>query len=377
MGIFLITTLQAYSTYYIEPKRTSSTYEKMERIKIAIASFVNVQKRYPCPSNPALDTSDPNFGLEDCTLANAVNAIGTCHGGACKVAGARVTPASTAPNPDFVLIGAVPYKTILCGGYACTSTNASDFGIPFAMDDIQDGWGTQMTYAVSGYQVMSATFDSSFGTIGIQKEDGGSLIHPTNGAHYAIISHGLRGTGGYTINGRIKKPCASGSALEMQNCDGDAFFLNGLKRMSDEATFFSDIVTFQTYTLSSLWDYSTVATHENDVYNLNGGNVGIGIAAPAERLDVNGAIKGLTLKTNTICDIVGTNCFDPSVLGGPTGSVCTAPSGHISLVTGIQNNTVGCSAAIPLPVVLAGQSCALGSYAVGINSLGQIICRAP
>ena len=383
MGMFMITGLQSYAVYYVEPKRTSSTYEKMERIKTSISSFVNIQKRYPCPSDPALGVNDPNFGLENCTLAAAVNVAPDCTGAGdvCKIAGARVTPASASGQPDFVLIGGVPFKTILCAGYDCTTATASDNGInTITADDIQDGWGSQMTYAVSGYMVMSASFDASYGSIGIQKEDGGSLISPANGAHYAIVSHGSRGMGAYTVDGKIKTPCTAGSPLEQENCDrDDAIFLNGLKSAADEATYFTDIIAFQTYTLSSIWDYSTVSGNENDVYNLNAGNVGIGIATPTEKLEVNGAIKGDIFKADQICDMTGMDCFDPSVLGGAVGSTCPpAAAGFIKLVTGVGNNAVECSGDIPFPSGLAGKSCPPGppqQYMVGMNSLGEVICK--
>lgn len=375
-GILMSGMLQLYSIY-LKKTKSSLTYERVTLVKASITSFYGLEKRYPCPADPSLDLSDPAFGLEDCALIPAIVPDGTCNGANCKVAGARDTEADADADPDPVLVGGIPFKTI--ANRITSSLVSGDRWIKFAaLGDIQDGWGQQMTYVVTGYLAQAATFEAAHGAVAIRKEDGGTLVRPENGAHYALVSHGGNWSGAYNIHGKQSVACPA-AGTEAENCDGDSTFISGLHSESAGSLYYDDFVSFESYVLSSIWDYSDVAGYEDDIYNLNGGNIGVGLSAPQEKLDVFGNVMADEVHAPQICDSAGTNCFPADILGGPTGIVCPAGSAAntIRLATGIANNNVVCSGDLPLPSGFAGQSCPSGQYMSGVNSMGSIVCQSP
>ena len=56
----------------------------MSDVSGAIASFNGTNKRLPCPADPTLPPTDPNFGLEVCPPGSVT--VGSCTGGTTGVA---------------------------------------------------------------------------------------------------------------------------------------------------------------------------------------------------------------------------------------------------------------------------------------------------
>lgn len=432
-GVVLVAGIRSYDTY-TKHQRFTATYERMNAIKASFSDFTNALARYPCPADPSLDMMDPNAGVEDCSLMPTTIPIGTCVGGVCKVAGARDTKADGDTNPDPVLTGGVPFRTLR---WASATASATDWVTShgYVVDDIvwessvpykcmsdhisaaafatditagiwmllegnktanimhmelaQDAWEHQFTYAVSGYLAQAATFDSAYGSVAIRNEFGNTLVQPTDGAHYVLVSHGDNGFGAYNVNGGITFSCPASPALEENNCNGESVFIDGLRTMMPGIGYFDDLVMYETYVISRLWDYSNAFGFENSLYNLNNGNVGVGTDNPAYKMDIIGSASGDNVNSPLLCDYTHDSgnayCFDPDILGGVTGIGCTtATPNNINLVTGIAGQDganpgyVLCSGDIPLPVLTpGGQTCPTGQFIVGINLFGTIICETP
>ena len=432
-GLLMVAGIQAYDAY-VSKERFTKTYERMTAVKESFSDFTNAIARYPCPADPSLDIMDPNAGIENCDIMSDTIPIGTCIGGVCKIDGARDTASDSDPDLDPVLIGGVPFKTLR---WASATTAATDWvtshgyvegdlvwesNVPYKclsdhismavfatdlasgnwtllegnkkantmhMDLVQDSWGHKFTYAVSGYLTQAVTFDSAHGVVSVQNEFGRTLVQPADGAHYVLVSHGDNGFGAYNRNGSITFPCPASPAIEENNCNGGTVFIDGLRTMVPGAGYFDDLVTYEAYVTSRLWDYSNAFGYENSLYNLNVGNVGVGTDAPAYKMDISGSIRGDDIDASLLCDYTHNTgnayCFDPDILGGVTGIGCTtATPNNIKLVTGIAGNFganpgyVICSPDIPFPTLIpGGQTCLAGEFVVGINLLGTIICEVP
>ena len=359
---------------YLHQQDMSDTYDNIQTIDNSLLKYLDAVKHYPCPADRGLPSTDPNYGVANCAAAIA---MGTCNpsGGLC-VAGGRDTGRDGIPGPDAVLIGAVPFKTIVQDINAANGSATLD---DVNMERSLDSWGHQFTYAVPLALTDATKFNAALGAISVVMEDHiTSLVTPADSAQFVIVSHGADGIGGFTPNGILSAPCASAPPYEQENCNNDAKFMGALLSLGQGPAYNDDIVFFQSWALSSLWDITP--TDPLSIYNKNPGNVGIGTGTPAQKLDVNGSVTGANLKSAMICDSTGANCFAPADLGGPVGIDCTntpAAPGNFKALQGIANRQPKCSPDLPLPTALPAQTCAVpGQFVSGIDATGHIQCSA-
>lgn len=160
----------------------------------------------------------------------------------------------------------------------------------------------------------------------------------------------------------------TGSVDENENCDADATFLSGL--YSEAADNYNDDFTlFLVAQNFRIWNM----VGENKIVNGNPGNVGINIASPSQTLHVAGTIRAISVETEKICDVGGTNCFSPSFLAGRDLEASTCPQPNQAVV-GIANNRVVCATAF------TGQgnlTCPAGTYMTGLSNITGAICIVP
>lgn len=368
-GLLLAAGMHAYKIYMTD-KYQRVIYEKMDVLNSSFSVYSSVTQRYPCPSDPTIPTDSVNAGREDCAAAWAL-APGTCtpSGGICRVDGARTTEALGLPTLDPVFIGGVPYKTI-----RETTTDETKSVLLASLLDTLDPWGYQMSYAVTASQTNALTFNSSYGAIDIRTEAGVSLIQPVGSAHFVIVSHGENHKGAYTQHGRRPFPCTAGTA-DFENCNNSSTFVSGLRNLGATGAYFDDVIIQRSYTMSELWKFGDTASV---MYNANPGNVGVGVPAPTQKLDVNGNLRATKVRSNTLCDRGGANCWSPERIGG-SGMVCAAASGtgRVRIMRGISQAQVESHCAeVVLPTVTRNQYCDPDKYVVGFTSTGTIICEA-
>lgn len=408
-GILLSSSIQLYSIY-IKGRFQSSTYESMDKFNTAINAFYSTQKRYPCPAFPTLPEANPLAGVEQCAAA-AATAIGSCTNGLCKTTGRDADGNGTA---DQILIGSIPYKTlklarddftpldgtiqddvarcnraVIAGGAIPTACGtASMQKSQAATTDINsrdsvDARGNRMTYAVSSRLTSNAAgnFDVSFGAISVQTETGVELTDPPGSVLWIVVSHGDDGVGSYTSGGKLTRACA-GASKDVENCDNDDLFVNGIRIMVQGANYFDDLTYYSVTRLSSLWTSaqtnSTAGSNEDtDIANLNIGNVGIGVASPTERLDVAGAIRAKNFMSTQICGSGGTDCFNPATFGSTAGTVCGAGSAanKVKVVTGIRNGNIVCDEELTLASSVTPDVCPVNKEMIGVTTTGTIICE--
>lgn len=367
-------------TIYKKNKYLRDSYDEIQAVNSSIMRYYGVAKRYPCPANASLPPDDPNYGVEDCDLGPAPPPIaqGTCRApGFCK-AGGRDTGLDGALGPDSILIGAIPFKTIIDG--MGSSQNLDGLTYEKAVDPR----GNLYTYAVTHALTNASGFNEAMGAIAVAKEDGVSLVDPPGSVHYVVISHGQNAAGAFSAaTGVPSSPCTDGSPLEQQNCDNDGAFMNALFNQANPSTYNDDLIVSQTWTLSSLWG---VGANGLDIFNRNPGNVGVGTSVPVDKLEVVGSARVTgNSQSQRICDSGGSNCFPAESLGGPTGIDCknqTAPVGYYRALTGIANAAPNCSGDLAMPPVNTNQPpCPLdGSgnkqFVTGFDVTGNIICSS-
>lgn len=369
-GLILMAIMQAYKVF-VQDKYQRAVYEKLDVLNSSFSVYASATNRYPCPADQTLPVDDTNAGIENCAAAWAL-APGACipSGGICRVDGARNTPALGLPSLDPVFIGGIPYKTLRAGVAKPSLQMAS-------LMDTLDPWGYQMTYAVTASQTDSLTFNSNYGAVDIQTEAGVSLIQPVGSAHFVIVSHGENSMGAFNGRGQRTFPCVAGTA-DFENCDrANATFVAGLRNMGTGPSYYDDVILQRSYSMSELWKFGDTV---NIMYNANPGNVGVGVATPTEKLDINGNIRSTNVRAPEMCDRGGANCWGAEKLGG-TGMTCGAPSGpgKVKIMRGIRAGQVDpLCVEINLPTVMNNQKCANpGEYVVGFTASGNIICEVP
>jgi len=241
-------TLFAMSSAMMSVQRGATTRAKLTAIDAALVSFVAINKRLPCPANGALNTGAEVFGTQGDPCSNQAN-------------------------------GVVPW-----------------LALGLAASDIEDGWGTRITYRLDPYLARTGAMDMSlcdpagtfFGTLpsdgnvpprntcglagacsaatlnqcvtpaqflsvkGIPIRDavGGTVLmdpalNPSTGAAYVLISHGENRSGGYSDVGILLAAtiAAEGSDETQNRVDTSLpYYVDAPQRFTTNATRFDDFV---------------------------------------------------------------------------------------------------------------------------------------
>lgn len=254
--------------------------------------------------------------------------------------------------------------------------------------DTLDGYGNRLVYAVTQDMAKVDTFRENGGGIRIIDSTGADLSNGPQSAAYVVFSSGKNGNGAVNANG-IANAC-NGNGGDSENCRDYSFGAAGpganmaaTYRMDVTGNNFDDTMAYFVASENPLWR-RTAPTSES-VTDLSQGNVGVGIADPAQITDtltvgqssvnytndsaqygrlanVNGDVAFQTgslrvgdgnTANNKIfapqyCDQNGANCFrveniaapyDPTQVGRGMGG---CPAGQY--MTGIEAGAAKCAA---------------------------------
>jgi len=185
----MVGTVISYTLMNTGALKTSATRHKMEEISKALAAFVAINGRLPCPADGSLALNDPLFGAEYCT-------------GSLSASISR--PSCTPPCSwvgNEILGGTLPTQAL---------SLTSDYAL--------DAWNNRFTYAVdSGLAVPGAEANFYVQTIGgIIIEDAAHNIR-TDKAAYVLISYGPLGYGAWPKNGGTRISDSSAAADVQEN----------------------------------------------------------------------------------------------------------------------------------------------------------------
>ena len=384
--------IQQYETFQ-RAKVSGNNESRKNLISNALTMFLTNYGRLPCPADPSLSPDAATAGYEVCAPnlpsgwagygANPI--IPECSGQACRIAGRRDTTADADSANDPVLIGSIPYAAL---------------GI--SVQDATDGWGNRMTYAISEYLTngnpsRGPVYNDAYGVIGLNELVLDPSTHlemgifgkgsPSNNYQLVYLSSGPDGKGAYNYNGKLVAPC-TGTARDVENCNGDSLFLNADRSTSiyntvPGAKFFDDAFTiYKIRRDSDKWS----ATSGNSMQNKTNGNVGINNGSPSVELDVGGAIRLSDFWGSDYCSDVSGYCFKPTIVSGliddanpSTSSAHCGTAAAPQLMKGIDGNAIwktDCVTSLSTTGITP-TTCPPGQYMNGITALGAISCVTP
>ena len=270
LGFVLTIGLQATGAYLSHERRKVSL-ARVAGLDVALANYVAVQGRLPCPADGALPPGDANLGLERRA------ADGTC----LVVAGPPITPIMNRGVVPWVTLGLtetdaldgwntrISYRTITAlaapPNLGFTSNRALD-----ATGCDPGGAAARAAVTVGGQSVETCATGCTLATLaactspanfvtgrGLSVRSdvaplGILLMDPAalTGAAYVLISHGENRGGGYDSSGTLQAGTPANGVLEVPNANNQALpvlpaaFIDApLNDSDDGATRFDDIVS--------------------------------------------------------------------------------------------------------------------------------------
>ncbi|MEC7702761.1 MAG: prepilin-type N-terminal cleavage/methylation domain-containing protein [Pseudomonadota bacterium] len=349
IAITMIPLIQAIERYY-ENRRIDYTQKVIAAATTMISEYPNavVDEVYPCPAYRDKPITDVDYGVSpDCSALPAdVDQPGECYRGVCIVE--SNVDRDDDGNDDWIIIGGFPIALI--------QEEAAKGNIDYRTADQfstrmdLDGWGNQLTYAVSyNYTIPGNREKYWLGVVDARDEFGLPTAGVGDNAHFVVVSHGPNQQGAYNGNGIVGFPCDT-TTVEGDNCDNDETFVQGLgfyKANTNKA--YDDFVRFYSINSQSIWDEDEDDAWARDqVYFSPSGNLSIAMDSatlPSVALEVNGEIKvNNNLLADEICDSTGL-CFNTALITG--SETCSG----VNIMRGIGNNDLDCvTPSTPAPV---------------------------
>lgn len=203
---------------WIEKEEHKSSKLNAKTVEEALDAYRKVNKRLPCPADPALNPGDAGFGEELYT------------GGVC----AGTLPAAAGGSGNAV-VGVLPTKTLGLGENLVT-----------------DNWGNRFDYYLDKRMATENAFsvyppaNTTIGDIEVRDESGSVR---TDKAIYAIVSRGANERGALTRAGTLKNAATSDlneQANNHFNASGTASAKDNVVVQASAGKDFDDIVMFKT-----------------------------------------------------------------------------------------------------------------------------------
>lgn len=280
-GLMFTMAMQYYSI--VKSRQAyNATKERQVEVDEYLTAVLGRKGRYPCPADPTLPPTHVDYGkaLPVCDIC--VNETSrpflsdgiTPSNVICSNQGTRDLDGDG--NNEFILIGALPFRTL----YEETAA----LPVPFNQASGIDGYNNLYTYAVTEEMTSNSYGPNNpvnpyIGAIHMIDENGIEMSDPASSTQYVLISHGENGKGAYTMAGTQVESClvsstglppapgyqpfgsTAGLNPEIENCDNnDGIFTKALLSLNDDDNYFDDIVFFRNRTSTGLWRASPVVT---------------------------------------------------------------------------------------------------------------------
>jgi prepilin-type N-terminal cleavage/methylation domain-containing protein len=365
-GLIVASFSQIYSEY-IQRQKLETTKVNVNNVASAIGNFRTMYGRYPCPASLTDNRNSVSYGRETSCTNQTINP-GQCSGGICVQE--RINEIDINPDPAVVnnikprvRVGFIPFR---------------ELGLEES--EVYDGYDRRLMYVVTERLAVADTFNTDHGGIEITNENGNSIIFPPQSAHFTVFSYGRNQAGSYGRAGD-QTPCPV-TGPEMQNCNlsSQAVFTVGQISNAAGSNAFDDTFKYSTSEDVPLWQISQ--DDKADIHQKPSGKVGLAIGPTTSMTDqavVNGVVRITNdpmtttaeggLKSSSLCDLGGQNCFATSKISGSLaqggGLRCSDPAKPY--MVGIVNGQADCAADIVL-------RCPNNTLMKGIDDKGNIIC---
>ncbi|MFP4313644.1 MAG: type II secretion system protein [Alphaproteobacteria bacterium] len=406
-GILMAAFLRGYSLLTFE-KDYKTTLEHIENLDTALNVFLQEYGRYPCPADPTLPPSHPDYGRE----TRCGNIDLTLLGGACGAGQRPLLQTSLAEsnvicarnsardidgdsNLEYTVIGILPFRTL---------TEQSALGVmgeSYREYMSFDGYDMRFTYAVTETMAdrgrnfsLGTGVMPNMGAIKVVDENGIDVTIPDTSAHYVLVSHGRNKRGAYTAQGMQVQDCdfsswgmppppgvddpflpgysGSGLTLEIENCDHvidpnpdnvDVVFRKAIRADEESSpAYFDDIVHYRSSYSTNLWTSARNTAGlpgQRFLYNTNIGDVGVGdgFNDPFSKLHVLGDIM----------------IVDDDPTPGTSAPIIRSEDGYCE--DDLRPTAADPSVCMqPVQIVGAGDTCGPGEVAVGMDA-GGVLCE--
>jgi prepilin-type N-terminal cleavage/methylation domain-containing protein len=346
IGLMIAPLFRLYDTYLIE-KRIRVTQMALQTVVSEMEAYRDIQGAYPCPAPmTAARTAATNgaaMNTGDCSAAYFAaipQVAGECLDGICLKSSVRA-------GASDIIVGTVPFRNL-----------------QMTEEDVLDGYGNRLLYAVTQDLTDITTFNSEEGGISVIDTAGNDLV-PDNDTMFLLLSYGSSKNGAYNKNGLQGLACPT-TGPEVENCiddfasstiTADAVFTYAPVTNAGGANDFDHQMHFFSTEEQKLWRrYSGQEQHAQDMSPDD--QIGIGTDTPAATLDIHTEQVGLQniasvmvnngeLIAPELCDETGTYCFEPKLLAGDVDG--TAP---------VANQ--------------GGMTCPDGEYLVGIDGASPV-----
>lgn len=223
IGLIASSSISALTNQMRLAKETQTT-AKMDTIEQAIAAYLAVNGRLPCPAHSMLPTTDTNFGLEHCTGIASKNMT--------------TVPADFSQTgfiDQWIILGTIPTRTLQL---------PDEFMV--------DGWGNRFTFVITegfagwgdgAYGTPEKIYyfgNTSTGLLTVTDSEGGLR---TDQAAYVFISHGPNGFGAWLHDGNGQRPISTDESEAENGSNNEAF--NEFFVQKERTDVFDDVIRYK------------------------------------------------------------------------------------------------------------------------------------
>ncbi len=262
---------------YVEdiPDQSNTATENFDHTRWNVsAAFEDDAVHYPCPAPLRAVFGDADFGQESRNTTT----------GRCQENSARGVYRSISPSGQPVFIGTVPTATLSIGS-----------------DYMEDSYGFKFTYAVADLVARDLALQNANPPGAIEINDNSSTASVTT-ADFLIFSHGEDGKGAYPISSSEVFKACTGSDADVENCNLDYKFTLEQYSESTGTNFYDDTAAYTLLERENNFFWAETPANQDDIYNLNAGNIGVGTDTPQATIDVAGEVRigntGIACATN-------------------------------------------------------------------------------
>lgn len=217
------------STSKTDVYKIKQTKDKLDMLEKALANFVKLNYRLPCPANHILTLSSTNYGIEQCLAPPATSTV--ANGSLPKDGNGNVIYSCSTAAANNIIGGMIPFKTL---------NLPKEFGI--------DGWGNKIMYNVTlglssdpnNTNVIPYNDNFAYCNMGLITVNGPANSARATAAAYTLISYGANGYYGYPESSSAAKIASNNTDEQVNRAIASQTYIQ-----AEPTSTFDDIVRYK------------------------------------------------------------------------------------------------------------------------------------